>query len=96
MDGFNYQLGGGGAKSFTMRVILVEPNLIGYGGHVIEFSSSLFTYGRKHGLEINIITNRKIDSIIKKRFGLLVLPLITNTCFTALENEGAIFFDDLK
>lgn len=79
-----------------MRIILLEPNLIGSWGHPIEFSSSLFTYGQKHGLEVIVVANRKINLIVKKIFGLSVLPLITNTCFTDLENGGAIFFNDLK
>jgi len=79
-----------------MRIILIEPNLIGSWGHPIEFSSSLFIYGQKHGLEVTVVANRKTNLTIKKIFGLSVLSLITNTCFTDLENGGAIFFKDLK
>ena len=79
-----------------MRIILLEPNLIGSWGHPIEFSSSLFTHGRKVGLEVVVVSNKQINLIAKRLFGSPVLPLITNTCFVDLGNEGAIFLNDLK
>lgn len=79
-----------------MKLVLIEPGLIGTCGHPIEFTQSLFLFAQEIGIDVYIVSNRKTLPEVKTLFGDRLLPLITNTCFAELESRGLIYKNDLK
>jgi hypothetical protein len=78
------------------KLIWLDPNLTSNYGHPIEGAFSIKEYAQKtRGNTVEIVANKNADIHVKRLLG-NIHPLITNTCYQCLENEGETFSHDLE
>lgn len=76
------------------RIFVIEPGLIKMTGHPIQYALALQQLCQQQGIEIHVISNRKVKKETLDCFS-SSFPGISHTCFEFVPSGEMIFSDDL-